>query len=223
MFMGHYGVSFAVKGADKGIPLWLLFIAVQFVDVLWAVFVLAGIEKVRIVPGITASLPLDLYYMPYTHSLVAAFLWSGVGALGYWYATRSSLTNTGVPSLLVGLAVLSHWVLDVVVHRPDLPLYDNVHKVGFGLWNAPLLAFLFETLLFGGGMWLYLRSTKGTTWGGKYGMIIFGALMIGVHSVAFFGPPPPGPRAAALTFLSTYLLFAGVAGWLERKRNPRMR
>src|SRR3972149_2278819 len=87
MFIGHYGPSFAIKATDKSIPLWLLFIAVQMVDVLWAVLVLLGIEKVRIVPGITATNPLDLYYMPYTHSLVAALLWSAAAFVFYRIVT----------------------------------------------------------------------------------------------------------------------------------------
>lgn len=223
MFMGHYGVSFAVHKAGRQIPLWLLFIAVQFLDVLWAVFVLAGIEKARIVPGITASLPLDLYSMPYSHSLVAAAAWSSAAGLGYAWAARSSQTRVGLPSALVGLAVFSHWLLDLVVHRPDLPFYDNVHKVGFGLWNDPVTALLLEALLFVGGLWLYLRSTTGATWGGKHGMFVFGAGVVGVHAVALFGPPPAGPRAAAVTFLCTYLILAGAVAWLEKKRTSRVR
>src|SRR4030095_1843195 len=139
MFIGHYGVSFAIKAIDRTIPLWILFIAVQLVDVLWGVLVLAGIEKVRIVPGITATNPLDLYYMPYTHSLVGALLWSAVGCGAYWLLGKSEGRSDGrlAPSLLVGLAVFSHWILDLIVHRPDLSLYDDTFKVGLGLWNSP--------------------------------------------------------------------------------------
>src|SRR5262245_14818574 len=120
MFVGHYGVSFDAKIVDKRIPLWVLFIAVQFIDVLWAVFVLMGIEKVRITPGITATNPLDLYYMPYTHSLLAALAWSVVGSIGY-KAIYKDAKQAGV----VAAAIFSHWVLDLIVHRPDLPLYGD--------------------------------------------------------------------------------------------------
>src|SRR6266516_2409047 len=154
MFVGHYGVSFAAKKAEPSIPLWVLFIAVQLLDVLWAPFVLLGLEKVRIVPGITASNPLDLYYMPYTHSLVAALFWSCVGALAYRLIARPARRRT---SVVVGFAVFSHWILDLVVHRPDLPLYDNSAKLGLGLWNAPALAFGLEAAILFGGSWLYLR------------------------------------------------------------------
>lgn len=230
MFMGHYGVSFAVKSADQRIPLWLLFIAGQFLDVLWGPLVLAGVEKVRIVPGITASLPLDLYYIPYTHSLVAAVAWSGVAALGYGLVTRRALTKSLGPAIWVGAAAFSHWILDLVVHRPDLSLYADAHKMGFGLWNYPIPALLLETAFLAAGLALYLRSTRGTTLGGRYGMILFGVVIWGVHVLSFFGPflylfdrwlGAAGPYAVAVTFLSTYLTFATIAGRLEKKRNLR--
>jgi hypothetical protein len=133
MFVGHYGVSFAAKQVDPQIPLWLLFIAVQWLDVVWAPLVLLGIEKVRIVPGFTASNPLDLYYMPYTHSLVAASLWSLAALFAYRLMAQE---RRWTPAIVVGGAVFSHWVLDFIVHRQDLPLYDNSAKVGLGLWNV---------------------------------------------------------------------------------------
>ena len=145
MFAGHYGVSFAAKSVDKTIPLWVLFIAVQLLDVFWSLFVLLGVEKVRIVPGITASNPLDLYYMPYTHSLVAAVLWSLGAYLAYRLIRRFGASRRA--ALLVALAVLSHWILDLVVHRPDLPVYDDTLKAGLGLWNYRAAAFLLEVAL----------------------------------------------------------------------------
>src|SRR5438552_10079432 len=126
MFVGHYGVSFAAQRGEKTIPLWVLFLAVQLLDVFWSVFVLCGIEKVRIAPGITASNALDLYYMPYTHSLVAALLWS-LGAYVAYRAIRAFGASHRAAGL-VAVAVFSHWVLDLVVHRPDLPLYDNARS-----------------------------------------------------------------------------------------------
>src|SRR4030095_10293 len=151
------GVSFSAKKTEPSIPLWVLFLAVQFLDVLWAPFILLGIEKVRIVPGFTASNPLDLYYMPYTHSLVAAVLWSvAAGAVGTWLL----VIKVGPVALWVGAAVFSHWVLDFLVHRPDLPVYDDTMKVGLGIWNYPAIAICLEALLLFGGMIMYLRSTR---------------------------------------------------------------
>jgi len=114
MFVGHYGVSFAAKRVAPTIPLWALFVAVQLLDVFWAPFILLGIEKVRIVPGITASNPLDLYYMPYTHSLLAALLWSAGALLVYRLFARWS--PVGKAAFVVALAVFSHWILDFLVH-----------------------------------------------------------------------------------------------------------
>jgi len=214
MFVGHYGVSFASKKVEPSIPLWVLFLAVQFLDVLWSTFVLLGIEKVRIVPGITATNPLDLYYMPYTHGLVTALLWSIVGGLLYRMIARPSRP---LASVIVGLAVFSHWVLDLIVHRPDLPLYDNTAKVGFGLWNAPVIAFALEAALFFGGVWLYLRGRLARS----VGTLGFGIAMFGVQAYVFFGPPPVSDRAIAWTALVSYVAFAVVIWWLQDRPSAR--
>lgn len=214
MFVGHYGVSFAVKSIDKHVPLWLLFIAVQFIDVLWAIFIMTGIEKVRITPGITATNPLDLYYMPYTHSLVAALLWSGVGFIGYRLVRR----GRNYAAFLLAAAIFSHWVFDLVVHRPDLPLYDDTYKVGFGVWNYPALALALEASLLFGGIFLYLRSSRPLSQVGKWGVPVFGVVLLGLQAMIFFGAPPTSPLAAALTALLSYVVFAGVVYWLEKKR-----
>jgi hypothetical protein len=212
MFVGHYGVSFAVNRFDRSIPLWVLFVAVQLLDVIWAPLVILGIEKVRIVPGITASNPLDLYYMPYTHSLVAAVVWSGFG-YGLYRVWRGTVRGIHRPALLVAMAVLSHWALDFLVHRPDLPLYDDTAKMGLGLWNMPAIAFGLEAALLFGGMWLFGRGRLGS----KIGLMIFGAIMLAIQAIVFFGPAPPSETAAAITALVAYTLFAGfVAFWEAR-------
>ena len=166
MFVGHYGPSLAAKAAKNPIPLWILFVAVQLLDVFWSIFVLLGIEKVRIAPGITATNPLDLYYMPYTHSLLGAMLWSIAAGVAYYVFRRAEGWSAGA---IVGAAVLSHWVLDWFVHRPDLPLYDNSFKVGLGLWNHPAFAFTLEIAVLFGGMGLYMK-TVGMVWLGVFVM-----------------------------------------------------
>jgi hypothetical protein len=218
MFAGHYGVSFLVKKAEPTLPLWSLFLAAQFLDVLWAVFVLLGIEHYRIVPGITASLPLDLYYIPYTHSLVAAVGWSAVVFAVCRWGIPVSRFRSSLSAFFLALAVFSHWVLDLVVHRPDLPLYDNAHKVGFELWNHPLTALALESALFFGAMWLYLRSTTATSFAGKYGMIFFGVAILAVHCLLFWGPLPSSPAEGAVELGSVYFILAAGAFWLEKKR-----
>jgi membrane-bound metal-dependent hydrolase YbcI (DUF457 family) len=215
MFVGHYGPSFAIKSLRPAVPLWLLFIAVQFVDVLWAVLVLLGVEKVRIVPGITASNPLDLYYMPYTHSLVAAILWSVAVAFVVWLLRRVATRSAAV---WIGVAVFSHWILDFLVHRPDLPLYDDTLKIGLGLWNYPVVALSLEAALLFGGMILYLRVTTPINAIGRVGPPLFGVVMLAIQSYIFFGPPPVSPAAAAITALVSYVVFAVLAEWLGRQR-----
>jgi hypothetical protein len=211
MFVGHYGVSFAAKRVEQSIPLWVLFLAVQFLDVLWAPFILLGIEKVRIVPGFTASNPLDLYYMPYTHSLVAALGWSCVAGIGYRLLAGPAHRHA---SVIIGLAVFSHWVLDFIVHRPDLPLYDNSAKVGLGLWNLPTLAFGLEAAALFGGIWWCLRGRLARS----LGTLAFGILMLGIEAYLFFGPPPASDHAAAWTALVAYIVFATVIWWLQDRR-----
>lgn len=218
MFVGHYSVSYAARSADRAVPLWILFLAVQLVDVFWSIFVLLGIEKVRIVPGITATNPLDLHYMPYTHSLPAAVGWALVGGAAYWAWRRS---RRG--ALLVGGAVFSHWILDVVVHRPDLPLWGNAHKVGLGLWDHPTLALGLEAGLLLAGLAGYMARTRpapGAAITGLFGMPVFAAAMVAMQVVVFFGAPPPTPAAAAVTALAAYAVLAGLAWWLEGKRIP---
>lgn len=209
MFVGHYGVSFAARRFFPSVPLWVFFVAVQLLDVIWAPLIVLGIEHVRIVPGITASNPLDLYYMPYTHSLVAAVAWSGAAYVG-WRVWKGRGVAAGAAAA-VALAVFSHWVLDAVVHRPDLPLYDNTAKVGLGLWNQPAIAFALESILLLGGVALYARI------GGARRMAVwvFAAAMLAVHSVAFFGAPPETPAMAAVMAFGSYLAFAAVAAWLD--------
>jgi len=208
MFVGHYGASFLAKRADRTIPLWVLFIAVQLLDVLWAPFVLLGIEKVRIVPGITKASPLDLYYMPYTHGLLTAIGWSIVLGAAYQLIARPSAARS---SVIVGLAVFSHWMLDLLVHRPDLPLYDNSAKVGLGLWNAPAIELPLEALILLGGMWLYLRDNSSHA----KRTYVFGVVLVVLQVVSFFSPPPPTVAAVASTAIVSYIVFALVIWWLE--------
>lgn len=220
MFIGHYGVGLALKKADKTIPLELLFLATQFVDILWAFFILLGIEKAEIVPGITAANPLDLVYYPYTHSLVASFLWAGVVYVAFRIVPVKSGSKKNQVALILGVAVLSHFFLDLLVHRPDLPLWSNdSYKIGLGLWNYVVLSQVVEALIFLGGLWIYLKSTRGTTFVGKYGMIIFAVVLLGLNTANLFAPPPPGPKSLAAFCLGYYFLFAGIAYVLDRKRN----
>ena len=219
MFVGHYAVAFAVKSDENKIPLWVLFVAVQLLDFLWAPFVLLGVEKVRIVPGITAANPLDLYYMPYTHSLIGALVWSAVAFA--IYRIKSGATASRTAALLVGVAVFSHWILDLLVHRPDLSIYDDTLKVGFGLWNYKGPEFGLEIAILIIGIALYLKRNAINSAARRYGIIVFGVVMILVQTMNTFSGrrPVTSDRAVAITALLFYTVFAGVAFFLEQRRS----
>ena len=141
MFVGHYGVAFGAKPATPAVPLWVYFIAVQWLDVVWSVLVLLGVEKLHIIPGFTEANPYDLYYMPYTHGLPGAIVLSlALGAVVAAFVAQ----QRGRAFLIVSAAAFSHWILDLIVHMPDLPLYDNSDKVGFGLWRHVAISFPLE-------------------------------------------------------------------------------
>ncbi|PYK86898.1 MAG: hypothetical protein DME40_15585, partial [Verrucomicrobia bacterium] len=157
MFVGHYSVAFAVRTEQNKIPLWVLFVAVQFLDYIWATLVLLGIEKLRVIKGFTAGSMLDSYFHPYSHSLIAAVLWSCVAALCYKLLCHwRGYGYTKSAALVVGAAVFSHWILDLIAHPRDLPIYDNTAKVGFGLWNYRDPEFALEIALLALGIALYL-------------------------------------------------------------------
>jgi len=218
MFVGHYSVAFAVKSEENKIPLWVLFVGVQLLDFLWAPFVLLGIEKVRMVPGITATNSLDLYYMPYTHSLLGALIWSGAAFLIYKLAMGTKASN--MAALIVAFAVFSHWILDLIVHRPDLAIYDNTLKVGFGLWNYRGIEFALEIAILVAGIIIYLKRNGAIV--RKVSVIIFGAVLILIQAGnTFVRRPPSSDRAFAITALIFYTLFAGVAFLLEKRRALR--
>ncbi len=215
MFVGHYSVAFAVKSNRNKIPLWVLFVAVQLLDFLWAPLVLLGIEKVRIVPGITAASPLDLYYMPYTHSLIGALVWSGLAFV--LYRVISGAKPSKAAAFIVALSVFSHWILDLIVHRPDLAIYDDSLKVGFGLWNYRGLEFGIEAAILIGGMLIYLNRNAVNSMARKVGIISFGVVLVLIQAANTFGGRPlSSDRAVAITALIFYALFAGVAFLLEK-------
>ncbi|HZE58453.1 MAG TPA: hypothetical protein VE031_11405 [Chthoniobacterales bacterium] len=215
MFVGHYGVAFAVKTERNQIPLWVLFLAVQWLDCLWAPFVLAGIEKMRVVPGITATNALDLYYMPYTHSLVGALFWSAVAFAFYKIGRRNAVSITA--AMLVGFAVFSHWLLDLIVHRPDLAIYDDTLKVGFGLWNYRGIEFGLEIGILLVGAMIYLKRNRAIA--RRIGVIVFTAVLVLIQTGStFMRRPPSSDRAFAVTALVFYSVFAAIAFLLEKRR-----
>lgn len=220
MFIGHYGVALGLKKADQTISLGVLFLAVQAVDILWTVLVLLGIEKVEISPGVTAANPLDFTYYPFTHSLLMSAVWAGAAYLLFRVPPAKAGRQKSKGALIMGIAVLSHFLLDLLVHRPDLPLTfgANSPKLGLGLWNYPAAAYLLESAIFLVGVWIYLKSTTASGKLGKYGMPIFALLLLVANMLNLFGPPPPNVQMVAASGLVLYFLLAGAAFWLDKKR-----
>lgn len=214
MFIGHYAVGLAAKRLAPRTSLGVLFAAVQLADLLWPIFLLTGWERVRIDPAGTGFTVLDFTYYPYTHSLVAAIGWSCAAGLLYWAATRY---RTG--ALVVGLCVLSHWVLDLIVHRPDLPLIPGGSvKVGLGLWNAPAATIALEGCMFVAGVWLYLRTTRPRNRVGAYALWSLLALLVLIYAGNLAGPLPQDVRSLALFALIGWLVPLW-GFWVDRNRS----
>ncbi len=217
MFVGHYSVAFAVKSERNKIPLWVLFVAVQFLDYIWATLVLLGIEKLRVIKGFTAGSMLDSYYHPYSHSLIAAVLWSSVVAIGYKpLCNRLGYSYRKSAALVVGVAVFSHWILDLVAHPRDLPIYDNRWKVGFGLWNYRGLEFGLEIALLAAGIILYL-TRNAVSAARNRAVIGFGVALVVVQIGDTFVPRTPlSDKATVMGVWIFYTLFVIVAFLLEK-------
>ena len=220
MFVGHYSVAFAAKSEKNKIPLWVLFVAVQFLDYIWATLVLLGIEKVRVIKGFTAGSMLDSYFHPYSHSLIAAIAWSGVAALGYWaIGSRHPESFRGYrasAALIVGFAVFSHWILDLIAHPRDLAIYDNKWKVGFGLWNYRDPEFALEIALLGFGIVLYLARNVMLSIR-KTAAIAFGIALVVVQVGDTYVPRTPlTDKATVVGVWVFYTLFVVMAFFLEK-------
>ena len=217
MFLGHFGVAFAAKRAAPTVSLGTWVVACQLLDLLWPIFVLLGIETVAIVPGVTAFSPLDFTHYPWTHSLLMAAVWScAMGAL-YWRLRTNYIVAT-----LVGLGVLSHWFLDVLAHRPDLPLAPGSDvKIGFGLWNSVSGTLIVEFALFALGLGLYLGGSRARDRQGEYGLWALVIFLFVAYASASFGPPPPGVKAMAAVTLLGGGIVAGWTYWLDRHRVTR--
>jgi hypothetical protein len=216
MFVGHYAASLALKKFETRASLGLLFLAVQFVDILFFPFVLLGIERLNIVENFTESTHFELEYLPYTHSLLGSVFWAGAAyALFRWVIVKKNSV-----ALVVALAVFSHWVFDLLVHTPDLPLWSDASpKLGFGLWNNAIATYILEATLLVSALWLYLRSTSATTAVGKYGASGFVGFLLLVNAVNLFGPPMGDSQwGLAIFALTSYFLFAAIAFWLDTKR-----
>ena len=216
MFIGHNAVGFASKRLTPRVSLGWLMAAPILLDLLWPIFLLTGIEHVRIHPGDTRLTPLDFYDYPWTHSLAMSLAWSVAFALLYY-----AISRYGRGALILGLGVLSHWVFDFFVHRPDLPLWPGGPKVGLGLWNHPMAEMAIEAGLFAIGILLYRDTTRPLDRTGSVGMWAFIIFLAAIFVLNAGGTPPPSARMVAWMALALWLL-PFWAAWFDRHRQVRV-
>ena len=223
MFIGHFALGYAAKRWAPGLSLAALFAAALFADLLWPVLVALGIEQVRIVPGITASTPLEFISYPYSHSLLTLMLFGAV--FGWVVSLRASRDAAPIaptapiaPALIVFLLVISHWVLDVVTHIPDLPLYPGGPKFGLGLWNSVTGTLVTETVMFAFGVWLYANATSPRDRIGTWAFAGVTAFLFVGFLVNAKGTPPPSVTALWVMAIALGALTLWLSWFADRHR-----
>lgn len=216
MFIGHLGVALGAKRLQPGVSLGVLVLATQFVDVLWPVMLIAGAEHVRIAPGVTAVTPLDFYDYPWTHSLLMTAVWGVAFAIVYGMNTGQTRA-----ALLCGALVVSHWFLDVIVHRPDLPLYPTGTGYGLGLWDSPVGTAIVESVMFGAGLWLYVRTTSPRDAIGRWGFAALMGVALLAYAINLQGTAPPSVVALEWVALGSSILLVAWAFWADRHRTTK--
>ena len=211
MFIGHFGFGFGAKRYVPKVSLGTLFFAAQFLDLLWPVLLLLGIEQAAIDPNVPAKLSFSHY--PYSHSLLLVLVWAALfGAVYFWRRRDARI------ALVLGALVVSHWVLDLLVHDPDLPLWPGGPLFGLGLWHQPGIELAVEGLLFVVGVVLYLRSTRANDRIGSFGAWALIACLVFIHVANSFSPPPPSINAVAWAG-NLQWLFVALAWWVDQHRS----
>ncbi len=214
MFIGHYAPG--ILGASTGkIKLWQAFVGAQLVDYAWATLNLLGIEKTRIIEGFTEANPLDLYYMPYTHSFGMSIIWAVMGACLFGLIFRKQAKEGAI---LFGLVVMSHWFMDLIVHVRDLPIWFGTQKYGFGMWNHRMASFSFEIVIFALAMAVYLRKTSAINKMGKIWPVVVIVFMGALQVMGNFGPPPKSTDELGISGIFIYTVFALMAWGLDKTR-----
>ena len=215
MVLGHFGVGLGAKKFAPKISLGTLFIAVQWADLLWPVLLLLNIEKVTLQPG-NPKFPLDFVYYPVTHSLLMGIVWGAVFALLYWFIKKDKRG-----AIVLGICVVSHWLLDLIVHAPDLPLTPgDSPKLGLGLWNNPLATAIVEGGIFAAGLFLYLKATRAKNNTGKWSLWLLVALLVINQFAGALSPMPPS--AHAIGWAAQYQwIFVLLGYWVDRNRTAQ--
>ena len=218
MFIGHFGIGFGAKSAAPNVSLGSLFLAAQFIDLLWPSLLLLGIERVRIVPGATAVTPLMFDHYPVSHSLLAVLGWAVLVGCVHLALRRDQLG-----ALVLGALVLSHWGLDALVHRPDLPLYPgSATLVGLDAWSSLPMTSALELPLFALGLWLYSRATSPADAIGRWALIALVVFLLLIYAGNLLGPPPPNAEAIAWAGQAQWLLVLW-GYWIDKHRRASAR
>jgi len=212
MFVGHLAVAFGAKSVAPRIPLGWLVAASFGLDLLWPILLLTGVEQVRIDPGNTAFTPLAFDYYPWSHSLGMVCIWGGLAA-----AFAGFRLKTVQAGIVVGLTLVSHWVLDFVTHRPDMPVWPNGPTVGLGLWNSIPGTLLVEGTLFAVAIAVYCRMFPSKTRVGRWTFVALIAFTGLIWISGPWSPPPPNASTVGGVALAMWI-FPVWAAWIERHR-----
>jgi len=215
MFIGHFAVALAAKRATPRTSLGWLFAACQLSDLVWPVLLLAGVERAHVAPGNTAATPLAFDHYPWSHSLLMTFVW-GIVLGGVYVAYRGDRRA----ALVLAAVAVSHWVLDWISHRPDMPLTPwSDTRVGLGLWNSVVATVVVEGLLFAIGAWLYARATSARDRTGRVAWVSLAVFLVLIYVANILGRPPTSMTAVAVSALAIWLL-VWWAAWADRHREP---
>lgn len=217
MFIGHYAPAFAAATSPKSPRLAALFVAAQLVDIAFFSFLILGVEKMRMLPGATVMNAMDLYDMPWTHSLAGAIGWGALFAIAV-----KALRGSWTAGLIGGAVVVSHWLIDLLVHRPDLTLAGSPPKFGFGLWNHPWIEIPLEFAFAFGGLWFFVSRTRATGAMGKWSPWALAIAMAVLQAVNWTTPQPseagPAPASTGWLGLFAYAVLTALAWWVARTR-----
>lgn len=216
MFIGHFAVGFAAKKFAPRSSMGALMAAPLLCDLLWPLFLLLGWERARIAPGDTRFTPLDLEYYPWSHSLLMTVVWATLFALIYYVVSRYR-----AGTIAIWLGVVSHWVLDWVSHRPDMPLYPGGPRVGLGLWNSIPGTMAVELGMLAVGVWLYVRTTRVHDAIGRYAFAAYVVFLLVIYIGDRFGAPPPSINVVAWVGFAAGVIFVPWAWWFDRHRALR--
>jgi membrane-bound metal-dependent hydrolase YbcI (DUF457 family) len=216
MFIGHFGAGMALKKLSPSTSLGTLLLAADLPDVIFPILMLAGIEEAKVSADTARLMPFDMSNYPWSHSLLMIFIAGSLLAGGFWLKNRNILET-----LAIILAALSHWLLDFISHRPDMPLWPGSAKFGLGLWDSLPGTLLVEIGIFALGILIFLKSSEAVNKAGKWGFWWFVIFLLPLYFGSLFGPPPPDMKAFGYVGIIGQFIFVGAGYWIDRNRRAR--